>query len=128
MKLPNDDPATGQCTTDAASRPDRDSEPAPSDTFPVTPDLRAALEAFVDSGDRHLTRQQILDEYGHELPEEMGPGPFPVFNSVDDGTDSEPHLVAVSGDYAFCLTCETQGLLDGHLLDSAGVTLWHQRR
>lgn len=103
-----------------------DFQPGPEGTITLSPEHRARLEAIVVDGERVLTREQITEAYDHELPEEMGEGPFVVFDGVDDGTDNEPCSVAISGDYAFCLTCEAQGHLDGYLPDAAGVERWHR--
>lgn len=78
------------------------------------------------------TREGIRDFYDHDLPEEMGAGPFDLFAIIDVVTDSEgrdrryPCTVAVAGGYAFCLTCEAQGHLDGYCSDADGVESWHR--
>lgn len=77
------------------------------------------------------TREDIRNFYDHDLPEEMGAGPFDLFAITDQITKGGetveyPCTVAVAGDYAFCLTCEAQGHLDGYLPDADGVESWHR--
>lgn len=73
-----------------------------------------------------LNRAQILDRYCHDLPEEMGDGPFTIYTGIDDGLPGPACTVASNGDCVFCLTCEAQGYLDGHDPNRDGVEQWHR--
>lgn len=76
---------------------------------------------------RSMTRAEIHTTFGRgTLPERLGAGPLEVFEGIDDGRGRERCTVACGAGYAFCLSCERFGSLEGYLADFAGVELWHR--
>lgn len=85
------------------------------------------------SGTAALTREDILYRYDHYLPQDMGDGPYELFEVTDQVIDTAAVevrefscTVAVAGDIAFCLTCEAHGHLDGYSATHDGVERWHR--
>lgn len=85
-----------------------------------------ATQALTPAAAGGSSRERIEQAYDAELPEEMGSGPFSIFDGVDNGVTTEPCTVVVAGDVAFCVTCQAHGHLDGYVADDAGVERWHR--
>lgn len=100
------------------------------DTLVLPPDLRAALDeiaaANAATASDELTREQVLATYDRELPEDMGAGPFEIYEYIDNGITEELCTVARGRDVVFCLTCEAHGHLDGYLPTHDDIQRWHR--
>jgi hypothetical protein len=100
------------------------------DTLVLPPGVQDALDkvaaAYAVAAPEGLTRAQVLATYDHDLPEDMGDGPFEIYEDIDNGITDEPCTVARGRDVVFCLTCEAHGHLDGYEPTHGDVERWHR--